>query len=251
MYAELQPPRILETLTVLERRIEERFPGSGLSRIGTELRQRAEVAEVELTRLRRPIWALRITAALGILTTLAVAISLLVVGLRVLIRVEDPTTLLTTTESAANEVILLVLAIAFLVSLETRVKRRAALRSLHRLRSIVHIVDMHQLTKDPKALLTPERATASSPKRTYTRFELARYLDYCSELLSMTGKLAALHVQYLNDPVVLNAVNDVEVLGASLSNKVWQKIMILDVAAPADGRAHASEETANVDLPSP
>lgn len=249
MYAELQPDRILETLTLLERRIEERFPGSGLGRVSAELRRLAATADVELARMRRPIWALRVTAALGIIAALGVTLSLLVVGLRVLARVEDLATLLTTTEAAVNEVILLVLAIAFLISLETRVKRRAALRSLHRLRSIVHIVDMHQLTKDPKALLSPERATASSPERAYTRFELARYLDYCSELLSMTGKLAALHVQYLNDPVVLSAVNDVEALGASLSNKIWQKIMILDIAAPAghDRRTAEGAPAGNAD----
>lgn len=94
------------------------------------------------------------------------------------------------------------------------------------------MVDMHQLTKDPERLLSPEMKTASSPKHSFTRFELARYLDYSSELLALISKLAALHVQYLNDPVVLNAVNDIEMLVASLSNKTWQKIMVLDIALP-------------------
>jgi hypothetical protein len=89
---------------------------------------------------------------------------------------------------------------------------------------------MHQLTKDPEHVISPERTTASSPQRTLTRFELVRYLDYCSELLSLSSKLAALHVQYVNDPVVLDAVNDIEVLASDLSNKIWQKIMILDAA---------------------
>jgi hypothetical protein len=41
----------------------------------------------------------------------------------------------------------------------------------------------------------------------------------------------------LNDPVVLNAVNDVESLAGQLSRKIWQKIMLLDtVAARADDR---------------
>ena len=92
---------------------------------------------------------------------------------------------------------------------------------------------MHQLTKDPEPFLT-RSSTVSSPQRVFTRFELARYLDYCSELLSLTSKLAALHVQCLNDPVVLNAVNDVEILAANLSGKIWQKIMILDIAMPRE-----------------
>jgi hypothetical protein len=87
---------------------------------------------------------------------------------------------------------------------------------------------MHQLTKDPEHLLSPHLRTPSSPERQLTRFELARYLDYCTELLSLSSKLAAVHVQHLNDAVVLNAVNDVETLAANLSSKIWQKIVILD-----------------------
>ena len=60
------------------------------------------------------------------------------------------------------------------------------------------------------------------------RFELARYLDYCSEMLSLSGKVAALYVQYLDDPVVLAAVNEVETLATGISGKIWQKIVILD-----------------------
>jgi len=61
-----------------------------------------------------------------------------------------------------------------------------------------------------------------------TRFELSRYLDYCTELLSLTSKVASLYVQDVQDPVVLDAVNDVENLATGLSAKIWQKIMILD-----------------------
>jgi len=93
---------------------------------------------------------------------------------------------------------------------------------------------MHQLTKDPEHILTPGMSTASSPERKLTRFELARYLNYCSELLSLSSKLAALHVQYLNDPIVLDAVNDIEVLASNLSNKMWHKIVVLDTTVAAE-----------------
>jgi hypothetical protein len=63
-----------------------------------------------------------------------------------------------------------------------------------------------------------------------TRFELARYLDYCSEMLSLTSKLAVLYVQRLDDAAVLGAVNDVQELTSGLSNKIWQKIVILDTS---------------------
>ena len=122
----------------------------------------------------------------------------------------------------------------FLGSLEMRFKRSLALRSLHALRSLAHVVDMHQLTKDPAVILagTSFRPTESSPARSMTPYQLTRYLEYCSEMLSLTSKLAAMHVQYFDDPVVLDAVNDIESLTQGLSNKVWQKIMILDLAGP-------------------
>jgi len=53
-------------------------------------------------------------------------------------------------------------------------------------------------------------------------------IGVCTELLSLSSKLAALHAQCVNDPVVLDAVNDIEVLASNLSNKIWQKIVILD-----------------------
>jgi hypothetical protein len=61
-----------------------------------------------------------------------------------------------------------------------------------------------------------------------SEFELARYLDYCSEMLSLTGKLAALYMQNMRDPVIIDSVNEIEDLTTSLSRKIWQKIMILN-----------------------
>jgi hypothetical protein len=61
-------------------------------------------------------------------------------------------------------------------------------------------------------------------------FELTRYLDYCSEMLSLTSKLAALYAQNLPDPVVIDAVNEIESLTTNLSQKIWQKITILDAS---------------------
>jgi hypothetical protein len=72
--------------------------------------------------------------------------------------------------------------------------------------------------------------TASSPVRSLTPMELGRYLDSCSELLSLISKIAALHVQQFNEPVVLGAVNEIETLSTGLSGKIWQKISLLNAA---------------------
>ena len=125
----------------------------------------------------------------------------------------------------------------FLVSWESRIKRNRALKTLRDLRAMAHIVDMHQLTKSPEAALAKSTDTTSSPKRTLSAFELGRYLDYCSELLSLIGKISALYSQSLDDPVVLNAVDDIEDLTTELSQKIWQKITLLDLLKSAEDRA--------------
>jgi hypothetical protein len=91
---------------------------------------------------------------------------------------------------------------------------------------------MHQLTKDPSQYIAGATETASSPARTMTAFELTRYLNYCSEMLSLTNKLAAVYAQHLPDSVVIEAVNDIETLTTNLSSKIWQKITIIDAAKP-------------------
>jgi hypothetical protein len=57
--------------------------------------------------------------------------------------------------------------------------------------------------------------------------QLGRYLDYCSEMLSLTGKVAAVYIRDFQDPVVLSAVNEIEDLTTGLSRKIWQKLMVL------------------------
>ena len=230
-YSELNPAPIASTIELLARRIQERFPGSGLSEVAAELIRVAEQNQAVIEHLRRPLWWLRgvTIVAIGALVALSLwaAIELARMAKR---GSESLPELLQGIDAATNEVIFLSLVVFFMVSLETRLKRRTALRMLHRLRSIAHVVDMHQLTKDPEHVLGTVEATASSPKRALTRAQLARYLDYCSELLALTSKLAALHAQHLQDPVVLDAVNDIESLTSDLSRKIWQKITILDTA---------------------
>lgn len=231
-FRELRGDRIVETVEQLAQRIDERFPGSGLSGVCHHLQAVAAAAADDVPRLGRPIWPLRLFIVAAIVVLVAAAAWMVSLLFRVSLDPGNISEALQGSDAARNDVIFLAVALFFLVSLETRVKRRRVLRSLHRLRIIVHIVDMHQLTKDPSPRDTPRVDTASSPQRVLSRYELSRYLDYCSEMLSLAAKLAALHVQYVNDPVVLDAVNDIETLAANLSSKIWQKIMILDSSLP-------------------
>jgi len=112
--------------------------------------------------------------------------------------------------------------------LETRIKRKRALSAVHELRAICHIIDMHQLTKDPERVLKIWQSTFNSPRQNMTPLQLNRYLDYCSEMLSLTGKIAALYVRSFDDAASVAAVSEVEQLSTGLSRKIWQKIMILN-----------------------
>lgn len=230
-YSELRSGQIIGTLEKLRMRIDERFPTSGLGKVAAELNEVALAIVSLVEQLSKPIWPIRVLTflAIGLLIGLAAWVGTFTVqnlpaGETGLMEA------LQGAESAINEVIFLALAILFFATLENRLKRKAALNSLHRLRSIAHVVDMHQLTKDPGSLVSQFKKTASSPERIMTPYELTRYLDYCSELLAINSKLAALHVQCFQDSEVQKTVDEVESLSHELARMIWQKIMMLDVA---------------------
>lgn len=222
----LDHSKIHETIAVLKRRIEERFPGSGLGKICDRLLEVSSHTEQRSREINRPLWAFRLLGW-AIVAILALTILIAPFLLRSGFADEEFTfrTLLELGDPILNEVIILGAAIFFLVTLETRFKRRKALVAIHELRAIAHVIDMHQLTKDPDRLRGKEFvSTPESPRIHLTPFLLGRYLDYCSEMLSLTGKLAAVYIQRFHDPVAIAAANDVESLSTGLSRKIWQKI---------------------------
>ena len=60
-----------------------------------------------------------------------------------------------------------------------------------------------------------------------TREQLAHYFDYCTEMLSLVGKTAALFAEDTTDGDVLDAVEGIETLTSDMALKVWQKIAII------------------------
>jgi hypothetical protein len=226
----LDAGKILATLDRLAARVRERFPAAGLNHVLAELQALGADTRARAEWVSRPNRLLRVAAgalgALLLVVLIGAALSLRVPG-----RIDTIGNLMQAVEATVNDIVFVGIAIWFLATIETRLKRRVALRGIHELRSIAHVVDMYQLTKDPEHVLGQGPATSSSPERAMTRFELARYLDYCSEMLSLTSKLAALYIQAFDDRTVLAAVSDVQGLTTGLSGKIWQKIMILDTAA--------------------
>jgi hypothetical protein len=233
----LDAQKVIETIGALERRIGERFPGAGLKAVCGELlliaRESSQRAQA-IGRTNTALRALVVFFLLGSLWVLAWIASLLDFTRT---NADNVYSVLQGIEAAANLAVLMGAAVFFLVRIEERLKRRRALSALHELRSIVHVIDMHQLTKDPSGSVSIGGSTPSSPARLLGRFELSRYLDYCSEMLSLTAKVAVLYAQSFPDTEVTEAVSDIERIAAGLSQKIWQKIMILQAAGIEAGKA--------------
>ena len=222
-YLRLDPDKLRETLDRLAARLRERFPDADLGEVAATLLRVADGAVARLAAIRRPSLLLRAVSAL-----LTLALVAMPVWVWQLWRIKPDadiswSDLVQGVESAISAVVFLGAALVFALSLERRLKRRRALLAIEELRALAHIVDLHQLSKDPDAVGTPGQ--------TMTRFDVSRYLDFCSEMLALTSKLGALYAQGLPDAQVLEAVDGLERLVAGLSAKIWQKITILDLLA--------------------
>lgn len=235
MYRSIDSQSVVSTVARLRDRIRERLPGSSLSRVADELHDVALHSAERAQWARKPLLMLRLLMALLVLL---IVCGVIIAGssLRVSIEIGSAVELVQAVEAAVNDLIFLAVGLYFLVGLEGRIKRSRILAALHELRSLSHIIDMHQLTKDPDRIVedTKDAAlidTPSSPRRSLSRFELGRYLDYCSEMLALLGKIAALYAQNTNDPVALSAVDQIEDLTSMLSQKIAQKILILHTGA--------------------
>lgn len=223
-YRRLDAEKIIETVKTLQKRIGKRFPDSGLSKVTAELLQVAEETVTRAKWIQEPHLILRCAAA-----GLSLGIILLVIFMVTRIHqvgFDNYVNFIQALDASLGSVVFIGAAIIFLVSWENRIKRDRALKAIHELRAMAHIVDMHQLTKDPESYFVPGGPT--NVKRSMTSFEMNRYLDYCSEALALISKVAALYVQDFQDPVLLDAVDDVEDLAAGFSRKIWQKITILE-----------------------
>lgn len=224
----LQASEVIKTLERLQRRIAERFPDAGLPNVCADLVEVAHTISARARRVAAPYLLLRLAITAVVVAALGAPLwAATHMDWRTLRLSPDFVALTQGAESAVNLVILAGAAIWFLMSLEERLKRRRAMADLHELRSFAHVVDMHQLTKDPTVILAPAARTPASPVRGMTRFQLTRYLEYCAEMLALIGKLSALYAEYTRDPQVVAAVNDLESLCTDLGRKVWQKITIL------------------------
>ena len=231
-YERLEPAKVTATLDLLHERIDLNLPGRRLGDVVLEVR--GVITRIERESSDRAGWtpAVRIGSRVAIFLLVVLLVVLLASAARTgaselgQIRTFD---WLSIVDSGVNDVVFVGIAIWFLVSAPDRLRRRRVLATLYRLRSLAHITDMHQMSKDPDSALA---TGTGDPGGAMTAIELARYYGYCSELLSLTSKAAALCGEGTADAVVLDTVSEIESLTTGMSRKIWQKISLLRADPP-------------------
>ncbi|MCH9766150.1 MAG: hypothetical protein K0U34_09185 [Alphaproteobacteria bacterium] len=232
MYRTLNPEKIVSTTATLKNRIDERFPGAGLGKVCAELLKVAEESKDRVKEISEPNYTLRLISAgiLGLGMMLLVAIGSMI---EFKSGSDNLFGVLEGIDAAFSILVLMGATAIFLWGLEGRWRRQKALEDLHALRSIIHVIDMHQLTKDPSAKSFVsisgghEGDTPASPVRSLTPHQLTRYLDYCSEMLSLSAKVAALYAQGSGDAVVVDTASQLGQVTTNMAGKIWQKIELV------------------------
>jgi hypothetical protein len=204
----LGPDYVAATVEKLQARIHARFPDRNLGVVAGELRStvvriKQQFADVQ-DRHRRITSVARAASVVVLVAALAALVLSLV-----------------------NDLVFAAVAVYFLWAVPERLQRRTVLALLHQLRSLAHVIDMHQLDKDPEQVKPDYHPTPKSPPHHLDAAQLHHYFDYCSELLSLVAKTAALCAEHTSDAVVLGTVSDLETLTAELSQKIWAKISLL------------------------
>ncbi|HJS74724.1 MAG TPA: hypothetical protein VJ921_10580 [Vicinamibacteria bacterium] len=228
MYRSIRAEKVIDTASSLRARVHARFPESGLRGVADELLETARQTQERCDAISRPNVPLRVGVGVLLVAGILGIAAIVFAKVRLTESFWDVSNFVEGAEALLADLVFLGAGIAFLISLETRIKRRRILAAVNELRAFAHIIDMHQLTKDPEMVFGRSPPTEVSPVRNMTAIELNRYLDYCSEMLSIVSKIGALYVQSFPDSQALTAVDEIEGLTNGLSRKIWQKIMILD-----------------------
>lgn len=239
------PERLTRALVILRRRIAERFPDSSLGEIAAEVLDLAHHTRARARRVRRPILAVRIGAHF----LQVVLLGALVAGLYVLWGAAQGLPSGTSgplwfgfleAVEAAVALLLTIGGLSFgLVRFETGLRQSLVLREMQRFRTTLDVIDMHQLYKDPTYLLLD---TAAMPVRTMSLHQLLAYLGFCSELMTLTSKLASTYAVDITDPLVHQAVDDIQSYAGELVRGIRTKLQLVGVAvslAPAEARTTA------------
>lgn len=227
----LSSEEILKTTETIASRLAAEFPESGLSEVGEELVGVAKKTKDRVHRVRQSNIFIRV--AVGLTFLAAVLVAILGLGQQTIFQFFQRSSLSVADwaqilEAGANLFFLGGTSIFILMSTELRWKRRVIFSYLHELRNLAHVVDMHQLRKDPVVHIYAGRKESGYKYGAMTNYELARYLDYCIDMLALVGKLSAMYGECAEDPEITSYTHNLETLTNMLGQAIWQKIVMLE-----------------------
>ena len=223
MFKNLDIDKVTAAIELLRLRVLERFPTANLLNVCNELEELSNNAKANIQHLNKPYVYFRIIFSFLIILTI-VLITYTIWHISSQDLPSNFQSFIATSEALMNELVMIGAAFYFIGKFENSLKQKKILYALQELRTIIHVIDLHQLTKDPAPIL--QNNSEHSPERALSKSELNSYLDYCSEMLSLTSKVAATYGFNCNDHIVLETIHNIEVLSGTLSNKIWQKITI-------------------------
>ena len=219
--SKLDGDSILSAIKNLRQQIEISFPDRGLRYTIEELKDEAEAANITANNRHTSstfAWVVTIGAP-----ALLFAI-IMYLAIRFLVNRETNNPLIFNgmddVDGLVNIVFLSVM-FGILIRQYFKITRRTStMKQLHRIRSLVHVLDMKQQNKKyHNKCLTNKRPLSTE--------ENIIYLDDCSQALSLSGKIAALMIEGHNDSLVIAAVSEIDSLCNGISSKIWQKIAVL------------------------
>src|SRR5258706_10841331 len=138
----LEPSKLQAAIRQVEARIGEAFPGSGLAGLAASLAAIAADAVARSARIRAANWRLRLVST-ALLGSMALLIGLAILHARPPPEEIEAFQLAQGIDALLSAIVLCGAAVAFVVTLEVRAKRKKALEALHELRVLAHVIDLH------------------------------------------------------------------------------------------------------------
>ena len=211
----LDPAKIIETAENLARRIGDSLPASSLAGLAAQLRG-SHVRPMIAPAARSPNYAIRAASLLAIAATI-LGLWYLVSHIHTRWEFGTITELFEATDAGFNLLVLLAGALWFLITLETRFKRKKALGFIEELREFIHVIDVTQLYYTPDLYKVDSANSGTSLNIDYT------YPLFCTEMLAVISNLAPIYTRGAVGDSILRAVSEVEMLANAVSAKLLSK----------------------------
>jgi hypothetical protein len=212
----LDSGKIVATATNLANDIGTRLPGSTLAALADELKATAVTADDRVRRAQEPMISIRSMSAAAVI---AVLLALWYLARHIHAKWEFGTIneVFDGVHTGFELLVMFAGALWFCVTLEARMKRKAALAFIEELREFIHVIDVTQLyyTPDLYGSRVGESQTTLALDETY--------LLYCTQMLAVISNLAPLCARGAPGDSVLRAAADVEMLAIAVSTKHMSK----------------------------